>query len=73
MAGRSGARPQSAGVKGIRIAITAFTLVLMAVSAMGLTWLSGANLPAGQLLAGRTVLLLGALAGIVGLVAIWRR
>lgn len=73
MAGRSGARPQSAGVKGIRLAITAFTLVLMAVSVMGWAWWSGADQPAGQVLAGRTVLLLGVLAGIVGLVAIWRR
>jgi hypothetical protein len=73
MAGLSGARPQSAGVKGIRLAITAFTLVLIAVSAMGWTWWSGADQPAGQVLAGRTFLLLGALAGIVGLVAIWKR
>jgi membrane protein YdbS with pleckstrin-like domain len=60
-------------VKGIRIAITAFTLLLMAVSAMGWVWWNGANQPAGQVFAGRTVLLLGMLAGIVGLVAIWRR
>jgi hypothetical protein len=60
-------------VKGIRIAITAFTLVLIALSVMGWAWWSGADQPAGQVLAGRTVLLLGALAGIVGLVAIWRR
>jgi hypothetical protein len=73
MAARSAARPQSANVKGIRIAITAFTLVLMAVSAMGWVWWDGANQPAGQVLAGRTVLLLGMLAGIMGLVAIWRR
>ena len=73
MAGRSGARPQSAGVKGIRIAITAFTLVLIALSAVGWAWWSGPNQPAAQVLAARTVLLLGALAGIVGLVAIWRR
>jgi hypothetical protein len=73
MAGRSAARPQSTGVKGIRLAITTFTLVLIALSAMGWAWWSGADQPAGQVFAGRAVLLLGALAGLVGLAAIWRR
>jgi membrane protein YdbS with pleckstrin-like domain len=60
-------------VKGIRLAISAFTLVLIAVSLMGWVWWAGADQPAGPTSAGRAVLLLGALAGILGLIAIWRR
>jgi hypothetical protein len=59
-------------VTAIRLAITAFVLLLICLSAMGWVW-TGAHQPAGQMLARRAVLVLGALAGIVGLIAIWRR
>jgi len=59
-------------VTAIRIAISVFIFALLALSAMGWLW-TGANQPPGLMVAGRTVLALGALAGVVGLVAIWRR
>ena len=56
----------------IRLAASAFILVLIVLSAMGWVW-AGAHQPPDQALAGRTVLVLGALAGVVGLIALWRR
>ena len=55
----------------IRLAASAFILVLIVLSAMGWVW-TGAHQPPAQALAGRTVLVLGALAGVVGLTALWR-
>ena len=55
----------------IRLAASAFILVLIVLSAMGWVW-TGAHQPPAQALAGRTVLVLNALAGVVGLIALWR-
>jgi hypothetical protein len=55
----------------IRIAITIFILVLVVLSVAGWVW-TGSHQPAAQSLASRVVLSIGALAGIVGLVKIWR-
>jgi hypothetical protein len=55
----------------IRVAASAFFVVLIVLSAMGWVW-SGSHQPAAEALAGRTVLVLGALAGVAGLVALWR-
>jgi hypothetical protein len=55
----------------IRLAASLFILVLIGLSAMGWVW-TGSHQPPDQALAGRTVLALGALAGVVGLVALWR-
>jgi hypothetical protein len=59
-------------VTAIRLAITVFILLLLALSVMGWVW-TGLHQPPGQMEAGRIVLALGALAGVVGLLAIWRR
>jgi hypothetical protein len=56
----------------IRLTATLFILVLIALSAMGWVW-NGAHQASGQAAAaGRLVLTLGALAGVVGLIALWR-
>lgn len=55
----------------IRVAISSFIFVLLGVVTMGWQW-AARNLAAGPLLAGRVVLALSAVAGIVGLVALWR-
>lgn len=55
----------------IRLVASAFTLVLIALSIMGWVW-NGAHQVPGQAAAGRIVLALAALAGVAGLVAIWR-
>ena len=59
-------------MNAIRLAASLFILVLIGLSAMGWVW-TGAHQPPAQALAGRTVLALSALAGVVGLVALWRR
>jgi len=58
-------------VKAIRLAASLFILVLIGLSALGWVW-AGTHQPPDQALAGRTVLALGAIAGVVGLVALWR-
>jgi len=58
-------------VNAIRLAASLFILVLIGVSAMGWVW-TGTHQPPTQALAGRTVLALAALAGVIGLVALWR-
>jgi hypothetical protein len=58
-------------VNAIRLAASLFILVLIGLSAMGWVW-TGTHQPPSQALAGRTVLALGALAGVVGLFALWR-
>ncbi len=58
-------------MNAIRLAASFFILVLIGLSAMGWVW-AGAHQPPDQVLAGRTVLALSALAGVVGLVALWR-
>jgi len=59
-------------VNAIRIALSLFIAVLIVLSAMGWVW-TGAHQPAPLAVAGRAVLALGALAGVLGLIAIWRR
>lgn len=71
MAGPHDGRPESTSVTAIRFAASAFILVLIALSGMGWVW-TGAHQPPAEALAGRTVLILGALAGVTGLVALWR-
>ena len=56
----------------IRLVISLFILVLIGLSAMGWVW-TGAHQPPDQALAARTVLVLAALSGIGGLIALWRR
>lgn len=58
-------------MNAIRLAASLFILVLIALSAMGWVW-TGTHQPPAQALAGRTVLVLAAVAGVVGLVALWR-
>jgi hypothetical protein len=54
----------------IRMTISLFILVLIAVSSIGWIW-TGGHQPAAQAAASRVVLTLGVIAGIVGLVALW--
>jgi hypothetical protein len=54
------------------MAISAFILVLIALSVAGWFW-TGAHQPPAQSVASRLVLAIGVLAGVGGLVAIWRR
>jgi hypothetical protein len=58
-------------VTAIRVAASIFILILIGLSAMGWVW-TGAHQPPAQAFAGRTVLVLSALAGVVGLAALWR-
>ena len=58
-------------MNAIRVTASLFILVLIGLSAMGWMW-SGTHQPPAQALAGRIVLVLAALAGVVGLVALWR-
>jgi hypothetical protein len=55
----------------VRIAISLFILVLIAVSAVGWIWTGSHQLPS-ESEASRVVLTLGVLAGVAGLAAIWR-
>ena len=58
-------------MSAIRLVISLFILVLISLSAMGWVW-TGAHQPPDQALAARTVLVLAALSGVGGLVALWR-
>ena len=55
----------------IRIAITFFIVILIALSASGWVW-TGAHQTAAQSAASRTVLSLCIVAGVIGLTALWR-
>jgi len=55
----------------VRAAISLFIVVLITVSAIGWIW-TGNHQSASQAAASRVVLTLGVLAGIVGLMALWR-
>lgn len=55
----------------VRLAISVFIVLLIAVSVAGWVW-TGGNQPPDQWVASRVVLALSALAGALGLVAIWR-
>jgi hypothetical protein len=59
-------------MNAVRFALSFFIAVLIVLSAMGWVW-TGVHQPTPLAVAGRAVLALGALAGVVGLVAIWRR
>jgi membrane protein YdbS with pleckstrin-like domain len=54
----------------VRIVITAFVVVLIAVAASGWLW-AGSHQPAPQAMASRVVLALSVLAGIIGVKAVW--
>ena len=56
----------------IRAAMSSFILVLFVIAGMGWTWATAHQTPA-QALASHVVLLLSAAAGMVGLIALWRR
>ena len=55
----------------IRAAMSAFILVLFVIAGMGWSWAS-THQTASQALASHAVLLLSAVAGVIGLVALWR-
>jgi hypothetical protein len=55
----------------VRIAITLFILVVIAVSALGWIW-TGSHQTPSESEASRVVLTLGVLAGVAGLAALWR-
>lgn len=55
----------------IRIGITFFIVVLIAISLSGWMW-TASHQPPGQSVASRIVLGLCIVAGLVGLVALWR-
>jgi hypothetical protein len=55
----------------IRAVISVFLLVLIVIASAGMKW-AGSHLPAAQAVASRVVLTLCILAGVVGLVALWR-
>jgi hypothetical protein len=58
-------------MKIVRVVISLFILVLIGVSAVGWVW-TGTHQTATQHEASRVVLTLSVLAGIAGLVALWR-
>jgi hypothetical protein len=58
-------------MNGVRIAITAFILILLAIVALGWVW-TGSHQPPPQKMASHVVLAVAALAGILALVRIWR-
>jgi hypothetical protein len=55
----------------VRIVISLFILVLIAVSAAGWIW-TGSHQPPLESEASRVVLTLGIVAGVAGLAALWR-
>jgi hypothetical protein len=58
-------------VTAIRAAASLFILVLIVLSAMGWVW-TGEHQAPDQVVAGRVVLALCAVTGVVGLIALWR-
>ena len=55
----------------IRAAMSAFILVLFVIAGLGWQWAATHQTPA-QALASQAVLSLSAIAGVVGLIALWR-
>lgn len=55
----------------VRGALSLFIVLLIAVASTGWIW-TARHQPAGQSIASRTVLTLCIVAGVVGLVALWR-
>ena len=58
-------------MNGVRIAITAFIVVLIITATRGFIWV-GSHQTAAQAIASRTVLLLSIAAGIIGVKKVWR-
>ena len=58
-------------MNGVRIAITAFIVVLIITATRGFIWV-GSHQTAAQATASRTVLLLSIAAGIIGVRKVWR-
>lgn len=58
-------------MNGVRIAITAFVVVLIITATTGFIWV-GSHQTARQATASRTVLLLCIAAGIIGIRKVWR-
>jgi len=58
-------------MNGIRIAISVFIVILIALAVAGWIW-TGSHQTPEQWMASRVVLSIAALSGVVGLVAIWR-
>jgi hypothetical protein len=58
-------------MNAVRIAISLFILVLIGISVVGWVW-TGDHQSTTQSEASRVVLTLAALAGVAGLVALWR-
>jgi membrane protein YdbS with pleckstrin-like domain len=58
-------------VTAIRLTASIFILILISLVAMGWIW-TGTHQPPEQAVAARIVLALAALAGVFGLVALWR-
>ena len=63
--------PRDRAKNTVRIAISLFILVLIGVSVVGWVW-TGGHQSTSQSEASRVVLTLAALAGVTGLVALWR-
>ena len=58
-------------MNGVRIAITAFIVVLIITATTGFVWV-GSHQTAAQATASRTVLLLCIAAGVIGVRNVWR-
>jgi membrane protein YdbS with pleckstrin-like domain len=58
-------------VTAVRAAISVFLVLLVVLSVMGWVW-TGANQAPAEMVGARVVLLLGGVAGVGGLVAVWR-
>ena len=58
-------------MNAIRIAISLFIVVLIALAILGWIW-TGSHQAAAQAVASRVVLTLAALAGVIGLATLWR-
>lgn len=58
-------------MNGIRVAITAFIIVLIITATTGFIWV-GRHQTAGQATASRIVLVLSVVAGVVGMRNVWR-
>ena len=71
MAKRPAVRSPRHAMNSVRIVISAFIAVLIAVSTIGWIWTGNHQTPS-QAAASRVVLTLGIVAGIVGLTALWR-
>jgi hypothetical protein len=58
-------------MNGVRVAITAFIVVLIITATTGFIWV-GSHQSAAQATASRTVLLLCVVAGLIGVRNVWR-